>query len=173
MTLMGLQSRSKRSCGWSARTAGWMSVLALTACVRGEEPTAAGSGSFTASARPSTVAAPRPSPSASPLAIQAKAPGRDADTRSVVAPEVAQACTDVCARSRELKCAHANECRPQCLAMASLTPCGDPMLAFYRCLTTQPTKNWECADDGVAAIRDGFCDKEQGQVVACMQARMR
>lgn len=57
--------------------------------------------------------------------------------------------------------------------MALLTPCNDAMAAFYRCLLRQPEKNWECSDDGVAAIREGYCEKEQKHAVGCMQAKMQ
>jgi hypothetical protein len=55
----------------------------------------------------------------------------------------------------------------------SLTPCSEPMQAFFQCLRKQPVANWQCAPEGVAAIRDGFCDKEQAETVHCMQAKMR
>jgi hypothetical protein len=57
--------------------------------------------------------------------------------------------------------------------MASLTPCQEPFSGFYRCLAGKPDSNWECSEDGVASIREGLCDKEQGQVVACMEAKMQ
>ncbi len=59
------------------------------------------------------------------------------------------------------------------MAMASVTPCSEAFLSFYGCLVTQPPKNWECGDDGVAAIRDGFCDPEQARAAKCMEAKMQ
>jgi hypothetical protein len=55
--------------------------------------------------------------------------------------------------------------------MGSLTPCSDPMAALYGCLAGQPLKNWECAPDGVAAVRVGFCDIEQRRAVECMESQ--
>lgn len=60
-----------------------------------------------------------------------------------------------------------------CIAMASVTPCSEALQSLYRCLVDQPLTHWECAEDGVAAIRDGFCDAEQGQAAACMEAKMQ
>jgi hypothetical protein len=57
--------------------------------------------------------------------------------------------------------------------MASLTPCGDEFRAFYGCLVGQPPQNWECSEDGVAAIREGFCESQQSRVAACMNAKMQ
>jgi hypothetical protein len=57
--------------------------------------------------------------------------------------------------------------------MGSQTPCTDEMLGFFQCLVGQPLQNWECAPDGVAAIRKGLCQGEQSRTVACMQEKMR
>jgi hypothetical protein len=47
------------------------------------------------------------------------------------------------------------------------------MLRFYGCLVAEPLEHWECAPEGVAAIRDGFCQAEQRATVTCMEAKMR
>jgi hypothetical protein len=60
---------------------------------------------------------------------------------------------------------------PNCLAMAVGTPCTDEFSAFYRCLVAEPIEHWECAEDGVAAIREGFCEEEQERAVGCMEAK--
>jgi hypothetical protein len=82
-------------------------------------------------------------------------------------------CTQICDHSRVLKCKAPDVCKPNCLAMASLTPCGDEFRAFYGCLVGQPSQNWECSEDGVAAIREGFCESQQTRVAACMNAKMQ
>ena len=88
-------------------------------------------------------------------------------------PEIERACGEICQRSGQLKCSHASECMVNCLAMGTVTPCTPEMTAFYRCLVKQPAKNWECDEDGVAAIRQGFCDKEQEKTVLCMDKRAK
>lgn len=55
------------------------------------------------------------------------------------------------------------------MAMGSLTPCTDRVGQLYKCLAREPVAHWECATDGVAAIRDGFCDREQGDAIDCMK----
>jgi hypothetical protein len=60
---------------------------------------------------------------------------------------------------------------PNCLAMAVGTPCTDEFAALYACLVKEPPERWECAEDGVAAIRDGFCEKEQERAVGCMETK--
>jgi hypothetical protein len=57
--------------------------------------------------------------------------------------------------------------------MASLTPCNPQVASFYQCLKVQPLSNWECDDDGVGAIKVGFCEKEQAAAVGCMEAKMQ
>jgi hypothetical protein len=62
---------------------------------------------------------------------------------------------------------------PNCLGMASLTPCSSEISRFYDCLVAQPIQHWECGSEGVAQIRDGYCDTEQQQAVGCMEAKMQ
>jgi hypothetical protein len=85
--------------------------------------------------------------------------------------DLKQACTDICEHSRVLKCEHAERCLTNCVAAAAGTPCNPEFQTFYRCLLKEPVRNWECAEDGVAAIREGFCDKEQARAVSCMQEK--
>jgi hypothetical protein len=82
-------------------------------------------------------------------------------------------CTDICERSRLLKCDHPEACKPNCMAMASLTPCSEEFVSFHKCLVGEPPQHWECAEDGVAAIRDGFCEAEQKRAANCMTAKMQ
>ena len=86
-------------------------------------------------------------------------------------PSLQQTCDAICSHSRELKCNHTSQCFSNCVGMGAITPCTDEVSAFYRCLTKQPTRNWQCDEDGVAAIREGLCDTEQSHVVKCMQAK--
>ena len=86
-------------------------------------------------------------------------------------PEVPAECSAICDRSNHLKCKRASDCMKNCLAMTT-TPCAEPTISLYHCLITQSLEHWECGEDGVAAIREGYCDKEQAGVFACMQAKM-
>lgn len=119
-------------------------------------------------AEPSTTDTPAPSASTQAHIAPAGVPMGRLD----VSPALERSCREICDRSRELKCEHAAKCMPNCMAGASMTPCNEPMATFYRCLVQQPVQNWQCGRDGVAAIRDGFCDREQGEAVACMQSKM-
>jgi hypothetical protein len=95
------------------------------------------------------------------------------NVRVEVSFDLERSCREICDRSRVLQCSNLSKCMPNCLGMGSLTPCSEPMQAFFQCLRKQPVANWQCAPEGVAAIRDGFCDKEQAETVQCMQAKMR
>ena len=53
------------------------------------------------------------------------------------------------------------------------TPCADEFAGLYRCLENEPVAHWECAEDGVAAVREGYCEKEQATAVGCMEAKAR
>jgi hypothetical protein len=105
--------------------------------------------------------------------VAAVAPSAVAPSLPTPSNRVQDACKRICANSIALSCKNVTECMPNCLAMASATPCNDEMLTLYDCLKSQPSKNWECGDDGVAAIRAGWCDREQGQAIGCMEAKMR
>ncbi len=136
-------------------------LIHLSACTRGEARANAEGGA---------------SPTGS-VGAQTSALGTSAVSSSgslaPVSQNLQRACKDICDRSRRLKCTHVDECLPNCIAMASATPCSEEVAVFYECLNRQPLQNWECAEDGVAAIRDGFCNKEQGRAVGCMEAKMR
>jgi hypothetical protein len=115
---------------------------------------------------------PLPKSSATAAAVASVSPSA-ASGRIEVAPSLERSCREICGKSTQLGCQNASKCMPNCLAMGSVTPCTKEMLGFYQCLASQPAKNWECAPDGVAAIKAGFCDAEQAQTVACMKSSMK
>jgi hypothetical protein len=82
-------------------------------------------------------------------------------------------CTAICERSRKLRCKNTAECEHHCQAMGLVTGCNEQMVALYRCLGEQTLDHWECAEDGVAAIRDGFCELEQEKAVACVETKAK
>lgn len=82
-------------------------------------------------------------------------------------------CGKICDRSRELKCPHSDQCLAGCLSVASFLQCSDAFAALYTCLSLEPLNHWECADDGVAAIRDGFCEPEQAAASGCLEQNLR
>ena len=57
--------------------------------------------------------------------------------------------------------------------MAVGTPCSEAFLRFYACLVREPVEHWECSDDGIAAIKEGFCEKEQEAAIGCMEAKAK
>jgi hypothetical protein len=106
-------------------------------------------------------------------APRAEPPARRDLVQVDVPPSLERSCREICDRSRRLNCENVAKCMPNCLAMGSLTPCTEQISAFYRCLVGEPLQHWDCAPDGVAAIRNGFCDREQGATAACMEAKMQ
>jgi len=81
-------------------------------------------------------------------------------------------CKNICDRSKELKCPHTGECLPNCLGMATLTPCSAEIGELFTCLLREPLEHWECGEDGVGAIREGYCDQEQGKAAGCMEQKL-
>jgi hypothetical protein len=91
------------------------------------------------------------------------------------APKVAEAdvkrqCAGICARSTELKCAQAAECEALCAASMADPTCAAQMSAATSCMLKEPAANWECTEDGVAAIKEGFCEAEQNAFATCLMA---
>jgi hypothetical protein len=116
-----------------------------------------------------------PSGSASAVAIPVATAAPDSAARGQVFganPTVEHACNSICGQSQKLQCARADECLSNCIAMGSLTPCAEQFGSFYQCLLKQPLQNWECAEDGVASIKPGFCDTEQEAAVRCLETKM-
>lgn len=114
---------------------------------------------------------------AAPASQRAGAPKPESAGRSAnlvpIPADTQRACAGICERSRQLACKNASECMQNCMAMGALTPCTDSVTALFGCLLQQPVKNWECGEDGVAAIREGFCEAEQRKAVTCMEAKMK
>lgn len=85
--------------------------------------------------------------------------------------DVKDSCASICERSHVLRCTNADQCLVNCVGAGTGTPCNAEFLAFYQCLVPQPIANWECAEDGVAAIKPGICNKEQERAVRCMESK--
>lgn len=114
-----------------------------------------------AAARSSEPRLPAPPPAVPSLAAPAPAPASSAAS-------VYEACVGLCSHSRELKCSNAARCPGACRDMASDVACAEHLLAAMRCFAAQPTSRWACGDDGLAAVKDGNCDREQSRYVECV-----
>ena len=53
--------------------------------------------------------------------------------------------------------------------MASVAPCTQAFRGLYACLLREPLTHWECGEDRMGAIRDGYCEEEQAAVASCME----
>jgi hypothetical protein len=85
-------------------------------------------------------------------------------------PEHTSECDRLCRLSDPLHCKNARDCRPSCESMASSPICASEIKSLFGCLLRQPAKNWECDEDGVGAIRDPYCGKEQERLTSCFEA---
>jgi len=135
-------------------------VSLLAACSKDKRE---GAGAAVSSAAPVVSS---PAPAASPQVV---APAATIDVATARAVE--KSCTSICERSSTLKCAHAGDCIKSCVGMAIGTPCSAEFSALYTCLLREPMDHWECSEDGTAAIREGYCEKEQERTVTCMEAK--
>ena len=53
--------------------------------------------------------------------------------------------------------------------MRLVETCAAEMAAVMSCFGRQPLSSWECSEEGDAAMKDGFCDTQQGQFVRCIE----
>lgn len=81
-------------------------------------------------------------------------------------------CEEICRIPAPLHCSHQDECLHGCESMATGPICKAEVNRMYDCLLRQPVQNWECDENGVGAIRDPFCDKEQAAAVKCIEANL-
>ena len=81
----------------------------------------------------------------------------------------ADPCAAVCERSRELSCNKRESCPALCREMLEDAACRTELVNALRCFAEKPAANWECGEDGLASIREGFCDAEQGHFAACVE----
>jgi len=107
----------------------------------------------------SAVAAPHASAAPAPAATPAPAPA---------AAPAASPCDTLCSRATELKCRAASACPAACREMYNQPTCQAEMRAALACFVSHPVTDWECDEDGMAAIKNGICDAEQGNVVSCI-----
>jgi hypothetical protein len=148
---------------------GWRAFLAMVACA----------GLVNACKKPAPVpeqAHPvrEQASAAGPVTVpSARALAPLLSERVKVLPEVHETCHKICERSTQLKCRNADECLANCYGMASLTPCSKEFNALFPCLLREPLEHWECGEDGIGAIRAGYCDAEQSEAVACMEKKMQ
>jgi len=153
-----------------------LSLLVLNACSRtsadetlhsNTSPLAAPSASSSERGTPQTASAPAP-PRAAPSSVPPKTGSGEPPASPLRA-----ACDEICGRSRALACARKEDCLQGCFDMAGIEGCTAAFERLYSCLAAEPVAHWECAEDGVAAIRDGYCEKEQAGAARCVEAKTK
>jgi hypothetical protein len=78
-------------------------------------------------------------------------------------------CALICRRSMDLKCSHGAGCGESCRQMMAIGDCRAQMIDVLHCFAGEPAAHWECNEEGEAAIKDGYCDAEQGRFVRCTE----
>lgn len=78
-------------------------------------------------------------------------------------------CERLCAHTAPLACSAHADCSASCVEMGtSAEACAPKLDTFMRCLVSRPLSDFECDDDGIASVKDGPCDVEQGAVAQCL-----
>jgi hypothetical protein len=76
-------------------------------------------------------------------------------------------CAALCARVGALGCKRDQGCVDNCRSMRATPGCGAELQSVMACFGREPLAHWECNEQGESAIKDGYCDAEQGKFVAC------
>lgn len=124
-----------------------------------------------ASSRPSQGSQPLASAgqtSAPSVAAPAAQAVNTADTQPTAKLDGSTVCAGICGRSTELRCAHANDCERLCADSMREMPCQSHMATATACMLGRPASDWECSEDGLAAIKDGFCKPQQDAFANCL-----
>ena len=112
-----------------------------------------------------------PAPAVS--AAAAAAATTAAPSAATVTPAPAQElCRVPCQRGSELGCKNASLCAARCAEMANGQLCQEEMRSVLACITREPSSNWECDEEGLAAIREGYCEREQQGFLDCVQRQL-
>ena len=115
-----------------------------------------------------------PAAASAPLLASAAAPSSAPSGLPVADTATRARCAVLCERTADLKCKHPEACLPNCLAMASATPCNEPISALFSCLTKAEIGHFQCDEQtGFAQIREGYCEQEQANAARCMEAKMQ
>ena len=96
---------------------------------------------------------------------------KKANTSAIVTVKESNSCPTICQRSKDLGCSIGPEdCITACEEMQDVPVCKAEMQEVVGCMITKPAKDWECSEEGIAAIRDGVCDDEQRRFMTCITA---
>ncbi len=108
--------------------------------------------------------APTPASAPAPVSLSSRP-----SEGTVAAEPAARACKVTCAVAKELGCARAADCATTCVEMWNAPACREPVRAALECFAAEPASRWECDEEGQAAIRDGYCDREQQAAARCLE----
>ena len=155
-----------------------VSVILILACGGCGGPEAGAAGPSPKASEALTEHAVSPSsaaPSDEPPSQRTTAVSTSAATKTPAATGTPagtnDSCAEMCARTEALRCGAADRCTKLCLESMRDNPCPGSMAAFMRCATAEPAAHWECTEDGVAAVKDGYCDAEQRSVITCVASQ--
>lgn len=108
---------------------------------------------------PSSVAAPQPQAVAVPA-------------RPFIAHgySVEHFCPEICRRTHALGCRAMSDCDELCRGAFADLVCPQLLQPAMECALSQPLTSWFCSPDGIGAVKDGSCEREQIAYEACLAA---
>lgn len=78
-------------------------------------------------------------------------------------------CAEMCKKTASLQCPGHEQCSQICMGSFNIPICVEEMGAFLTCSLKTPVSAFTCdLEDGGAVLKDGFCKREQIQVMSCI-----
>lgn len=78
-------------------------------------------------------------------------------------------CRTMCSHARELGCTGLSHCSESCAELLAAPECKAQLDVALGCMVREPREHWTCNEDGLASIRDGYCNAEQGAYIECLR----
>jgi len=79
-------------------------------------------------------------------------------------------CPEICRRTHALGCRAMSDCDQLCRGAFADMVCPQLLQPAMECALSLPLSSWFCSPDGIAAVKDGSCEREQIAYEACLTA---
>ncbi|MBN1652573.1 MAG: hypothetical protein JXA30_02235 [Deltaproteobacteria bacterium] len=76
-------------------------------------------------------------------------------------------CLRICGHVSELNCGTESVCVQGCSYMVNIPKCTPQMNAFIDCVSKESVDHFECGEQGIPSIKEGYCNEEQARFAEC------
>jgi hypothetical protein len=79
-------------------------------------------------------------------------------------------CLQICGHVSKLNCGTESVCVQGCSQMVNIPKCTPQMNAFIDCISKESIDHFECGEQGIPSIKEGYCNDEQARFAECYGA---